>query len=75
MCTDLTGCLLVSYPVHFLLGATFNLDHHFESYENSVAENIRDNIYADNVITGKDTVKEAVDFYVEANQIFRKASK
>ena len=28
----------------------------------------------DNVVTGKDTVKEAVDFYIEAKKIFRKAS-
>ena len=28
----------------------------------------------DNVVTGKDTVKEAVDFYIESKKIFRKAS-
>ena len=56
----------------FLLAAT--LDHHLKGYENSVANSIRENIYVDNVITGKDTVDEASDFYREAKQIFRKAS-
>ena len=39
---------IISSP--FLLAAT--LDHHLKNYE----------IYVDNVVTGKDTVKEAVDF-------------
>lgn len=56
----------------FLLAAT--LDHHLKGYENSVTNGIRENIYVDNVITGKDTVDEAVSFYREAKQIFRKAS-
>ena len=61
---------IISSP--FLLAAT--LDHHLKNYENSAAETVRKNIYVDNVVTGKDTVKEAVDFYIEAKKIFRKAS-
>ena len=56
----------------FLLAAT--LDHHLKNYENPIAETIRENIYVDNVITGKDTIREAVNFYTEAKQIFNKAS-
>ena len=39
-----------------------------------MAETVRENIPVDNVVTGKDTVKEAVEFYIEAKKIFRKAS-
>ena len=56
----------------FLLAAT--LDHHLKNYENPTAETMRENIYVDNVITGKDTIREAVNFYTEAKQIFSKAS-
>ena len=59
---------IISIP--FLLAAT--LDHHLKNYENSAAETVRENIYVDNVVTGKDTVKEAVDFYIEAKKIFSK---
>ena len=62
----------VSICSPFLLAAT--LDHHLKGYESSVANSIRQNIYVDNVITGKDTAYEAVDFYRDAKQIFRKAS-
>ena len=40
---------IISSP--FLLAAT--LDHHLKGFENSVTETIRENIYVDNVITGK----------------------
>ena len=56
---------IISSP--FLLAAT--LDHHLKNYENSAAETVRENIYVDNVVTGKDTVKKAVDFYTEAKKI------
>ena len=68
---DSIGHLLVTYPVHF---TGSNIDHHLKGYENTATETIRENIYVDNVITGKDTVKEAVDFYTKAKQIFRKTS-
>ena len=61
---------IISSP--FLLAAT--LDHHLKKNESPAAETIRENIYVDNVITGKDTIIEAVNFYTEAKQIFTKAS-
>ena len=45
----------------FLLAAT--QDHHLKRYENSVANSISENIYVDNVITGKDTADETGDFF------------
>ncbi|MBV2113425.1 MAG: aspartyl protease family protein [Candidatus Thiodiazotropha sp. (ex Ctena orbiculata)] len=61
---------IISSP--FLLSATLN--HHLDSFKSCIAENIRNNIYVDNVITGTDTVSAAVKFYKEAKQIFTKAS-
>ena len=42
-----------------------------------MATDIKENIYVYvciNVISGKTTIMEVVDFYKEANQIFKKAS-
>ena len=61
---------IISSP--FLLAAT--LDHHLKDYENATAEIIRENIYVDNVITGKQTIEETIGFYTEAKQIFGEAS-
>ena len=44
-----------------------------EKCDCSTAENIRKNIYIDNVITGCDSVNESVQFYTEAKQIFQRA--
>ena len=55
---------IISSPL--LLAET--LDYHLK------AKTVREKIYEDKVVTGKDTVKEAVDFYIEAKKIFRKAS-
>ena len=51
---------IISSP--FLHAATLN--QHLKDYENSVATTIRVNTYVDNVVTGKNTEKEAVDFYI-----------
>ena len=56
----------------FLLAAT--VDHHLIKYESPASETIGENIYVDKVIPGKDTIKETVNFYTEAKQIFTKAS-
>ena len=61
---------IISSP--FLLGAT--LDHHLDTFKSQTAENIRNNIYVDNVITGTATIKSTVEFYKEAKEIFTKAS-
>ena len=49
---------IISIP--FLLAAT--LDHHLEDYENDTAGTIRENIYVDNVIIGKQTIEETIGF-------------
>ena len=61
---------IISSPL--LLAET--LDYHLKDYENAAAKTVRENIYEEKVVTGKDTVKEAVDFNIEAKKIFRKGS-
>ena len=61
---------IISSP--FLLGAT--LDYHLDTFKSQTAENIRNNIYVDNVITGTKTVRSAIEFYKEAKEIFKRAS-
>ena len=61
---------IVSSP--FLLAAT--LDMHLQKYNTAAAENIRNNIYVDNVITGTDNIEEAKNFYKESKAIFTEAS-
>lgn len=56
----------------FLLAAT--VDHHLSTYESKTAENIRSNIYVDNVITGVDTFEEGETMYKEAKEIFHSMS-
>ena len=60
---------IISSPC--LLAAT--LEYHLKLFNTLVAENIRKNIYVDNVITGSSTVENAISFYNEAKQIFQKA--
>ncbi|XP_078334132.1 uncharacterized protein LOC144625796 [Crassostrea virginica] len=61
---------VISSP--FLLAAT--VDHHLRSCNSETAENIRNNIYVDNVITGVDSIQEAVRLYKEAKDIFTSMS-
>ncbi|XP_053380514.1 uncharacterized protein LOC128548907 [Mercenaria mercenaria] len=61
---------VISSP--FLLGAT--IESHLESYNNSIANKIKDDIYVDNVITGTDTWQEALDLYSVSKRIFSEAS-
>ena len=60
---------IVSSP--FLLAAT--VDYHLKTFNSRTAENIAQNIYVDNVITGSPTDGNALAFYSEAKQIFSKA--
>ena len=60
---------IISSP--FLLAATE--DFHLKTFNSRTAENIAQNIYVDNVITGSPTDGNALDFYSEAKQIFSKA--
>ena len=61
---------IISSP--FLLGAT--LDFHLKLYQSDTAENIRENIYVDNVITGAKSAEEAIHFYKNSKQIFAQAA-
>ena len=57
----------------FLLAAT--IDHHLNFFFNSnTAQNIRDNIYVDNVITGTQSILQAKEFYSKSKKIFESAS-
>ena len=56
----------------FLLAAA--VDHHLNKVETSTAENIRQNIYVDYVITGTNSVHEALGFYSESKKIFEGAA-
>ncbi|XP_061176063.1 uncharacterized protein LOC133185014 [Saccostrea echinata] len=57
---------VISSP--FLLAAT--LDYHLGNYNTATAENIKGNIYVDNVITGVESVSEARKLYTDAKEIF-----
>ena len=56
----------------FLLAAT--IDHHLKCYDSYTAQDIRDNIYVDNVITGTQSEYQATEFYSESKQLFESAS-
>ena len=47
---------------------------YLDTFKSQTAENIRNNIYVDNVITGTETVISAIESYKEAKEIFTKAS-
>ena len=54
-----------------MLNAT--LHHHLTNYSTPVAEDMKENIYVDNVISGCNEEKDAVDYYVEAQSIMNEA--
>lgn len=56
----------------FLLAATLN--YHLKSIGTETSDNILENTYVDNIITGKETVEESYAFYKEAKQICQQAS-
>ncbi|MCG8033321.1 MAG: DUF1759 domain-containing protein, partial [Candidatus Thiodiazotropha taylori] len=61
---------VISSP--FLLGAT--IECHLDSYKSDLANQLKDDIYVDNLITGVNNVEEAILLYREAKSIFRSAS-
>ena len=61
---------VISSP--YLLGAT--IEQNLNTYNSLLAEQLKENIYMDNVITGKDTVEEAVDLYKGAKSMFNGAN-
>lgn len=56
----------------FLLGAT--VECHLDSYEGELAEKLKRDIYVDNLISGTNSVNEAVSLYHDAKSIFSEAS-
>ena len=56
----------------FLLAATVKF--HLQNYDSATAEQIKDNIYVDNVVVGQVNPGEAIKLYKTAKQIFSEAS-
>ena len=54
----------------FMLNAT--LQHHLDQYSTSVTEDMKDNLYVDNLKSGCETEDEAVDYYEEARSTMAK---
>ena len=52
----------------FLLAA--RIEHHLDSFATDNAETLKNDIYADNVITGTDTAEEAKCLYNDAKSMF-----
>ena len=61
---------VISSP--FILGATLNF--HLDSYNNQIAQQLKRNIYVDNLITGCDSVADACSLYNDAKTMFKEAS-
>ena len=61
---------VISSP--FLLGAT--VEHHLEEIESPIADQIKDDIYVDNIITGCDNEDEGIELYQQGKSIFKEAS-
>ncbi|XP_052771144.1 uncharacterized protein LOC128210829 [Mya arenaria] len=57
---------VISSP--FLLGAT--IEHHLDTYGSALANQLKEDIYMDNIITGTDTKEEAVCLYKSAKSMF-----
>ena len=56
----------------FMLNAT--LHHHLEHYTSAVAEDMKDNMYVDNVISGRDQETENLHYYQESRSIMTAAN-
>lgn len=56
----------------YLLAAT--IEHHLQNHGSKIADQIRQDIYVDNVISGANSTEEAIDTYKEAKDIFQSAS-
>lgn len=61
---------VVSSP--FLLAAT--IETHLETYGSALANQLKENIYVDNVITGTNSVPDAISLYKEGKAMFRDAN-
>ncbi|CAF1104794.1 unnamed protein product [Didymodactylos carnosus] len=61
---------IISSP--FLLAAT--ITYHLRKDGSDIASNILKNIYVDNIITGTDSVDQAIIFYEKTKELFKTAS-
>ena len=61
---------VISSP--FLLGAT--IEYHLDSYGNDLSKKLKDDIYVDNIITGTNSLDEAILLYRGAKSMFNDAS-
>lgn len=61
---------VISSP--FLLEA--NVDYHLSTSDSEIAENIKNNINVDNVITGVERIRKAENLYKDSKEIFRAMS-
>ena len=61
---------IVSSP--FLLGAT--VETHLDSYGTPILEQLKRDIYVDNIITGASSDKEGIEIYQKAKCMFNEAS-
>ena len=61
---------IISSP--FLLGAT--IECHLASHDTPIAEKIRSDIYVDNLVTGTETITEAINLYRDGKSMFEEIS-
>lgn len=61
---------VISSP--FLLSAT--VEHHLDYYNSAISNQLKRDIYMDNVITGVNTVQQAEKLYKESKQMFDEAN-
>ena len=55
----------------FMLGAVLNL--HLSKYQSHIADDMKKNIYVDNILSGCHTEEEIVNYYVQAREIMSQA--
>ena len=55
----------------FMLGAVLNL--HLSKYQSLIADDMKKNIYVDNILSGCHTEEEIVNYYVQAREIMNQA--
>ena len=58
----------------FLLKNTIRHHHHLGEYNSTIALEIKDDIYVDNLVMGTDCEEDAINLYTELKQIFQNAS-
>ena len=63
--------LFGSTSLPFMLNAT--LQHHLNSFDTSIARDMKRNLYMDNIISGCDSEDQVVEYYKEARKIMNQA--